>query len=284
MFGHQIRNHRKRSLLTQAQLAERAGLTIDAVRNVERGQGTVQTLETILRCLHIQLSGLPRASSIGGQIKRLRSRHGHSQRRMAERCGLSQPTIIRLERGQGRISSLHAIAERYNIKLFVRDHKRSHFQKGDTDAWNTSAEFLKLIHQVVPEFCIDVASNQNSLVNARSHFYESHDGLAQEWKGQYIWLNGPYSTISDWIDRADTEYKNGNAKTIIALLPSRTNTGYFHDKIAGKADIIFIKKRLKFGTSSQQAPFPSMLAIWGGSHIIDDLLKLIPGTHLPASA
>lgn len=282
MLGDQIRQHRRRCLLSQVELAARASLTTEAVRNIENDRGTVQSLATVLRCLNVQVSGLPKAGSIGERIKLLRTRQGHSQRYLCERTNISQPTLINLERSRGRLSSFYAVAAHYRAKLFVRDLKRSHFQRGETDIWNTHASFLELIHGVIPEFCIDPSSNPNSLVNARRHFYETDDGLTQEWKGQNIWLNPPYSTLPNWIDKAHHEYTSGNAKTIIALLPSRTNTSYFHEKIAGHADIIFIKKRLKFGTSNQQAPFPSILAIYGNSDITRELMKLIPGTLLPA--
>ena len=49
---------------------------------------------------------------------------------------------------------------------------------------------------------------------------------------------------------------------VVALLPSRTDTKWFHDYIYGKAEIRFIKGRLKFGDSKNSAPFPSMIVIW----------------------
>jgi hypothetical protein len=59
------------------------------------------------------------------------------------------------------------------------------------------------------------------------------------------------------------------------LIPSRTDTRWFHDYILGKAEIRFIKGRLKFvdfvdmdyqgkeeDRKMSPAPFPSMLAIY----------------------
>jgi len=56
------------------------------------------------------------------------------------------------------------------------------------------------------------------------------------------------------------------------LIPSRTDTRWFHDYILGKAEIRFIKGRLKFidldykGKEEDRklspAPFPSMLVIF----------------------
>ena len=46
------------------------------------------------------------------------------------------------------------------------------------------------------------------------------------------------------------------------LLPSRTDTRYFHEYIQHRAEIRFIKGRLKFSDSKNGAPFPSMLVIY----------------------
>ena len=56
---------------------------------------------------------------------------------------------------------------------------------------------------------------------------------------------------------------------VVLLIPARTDTAYFHDFIYRKAEIRFIRGRLKFtdeeGNAKQSAPFPSMLVIYRGS-------------------
>lgn len=55
-------------------------------------------------------------------------------------------------------------------------------------------------------------------------------------------------------------------ETIVLLVPARTDTTYFHDYIYGKAEIRFIRGRLKFedenGAAMNPAPFPSMVVIY----------------------
>lgn len=46
------------------------------------------------------------------------------------------------------------------------------------------------------------------------------------------------------------------------LIPARTDTRYFHEYIYHKAEIRFIKGRLKFGDATQSAPFQSMVVIY----------------------
>ena len=52
--------------------------------------------------------------------------------------------------------------------------------------------------------------------------------------------------------------------TVVMLLPARTDTKWFHEYIYNKAEIRFIKGRLKFGNSKNVAPFPSMIVVFDG--------------------
>ena len=51
------------------------------------------------------------------------------------------------------------------------------------------------------------------------------------------------------------------------LIPARTDTSYFHDYIYGKAEIRFLRGRLRFlddnNNPGDAAPFPSMVVVWG---------------------
>ena len=55
---------------------------------------------------------------------------------------------------------------------------------------------------------------------------------------------------------------------MVLLIPARTDTSYFHDYIYGKAEIRFIRGRLRFtdedGKPADPAPFPSMIVIMRG--------------------
>lgn len=53
------------------------------------------------------------------------------------------------------------------------------------------------------------------------------------------------------------------------LLPARTDTRWFHEYIYGKAEVRFIKGRLKFGGSTNSALFPSMVVIFREKEAVD---------------
>jgi len=67
------------------------------------------------------------------------------------------------------------------------------------------------------------------------------------------------------VAKARSEVEQKIAKVVVALIPARTDTHYWHEHVAGKADVYFLRGRLCFGTNGQKqsAPFPSALVIWG---------------------
>lgn len=90
----------------------------------------------------------------------------------------------------------------------------------------------------------------------------THDGSAPlfcQWGGgRRVYCNPPYNRgITQFLERA-TE-----AEIAVFLLPSRTDTKWFHDLILPNAkEIRFVKGRLKFGGAKNPAPFPSMIVIF----------------------
>ena len=85
------------------------------------------------------------------------------------------------------------------------------------------------------------------------------DGLSIEWGGRNF-VNPPYSNISKWCEKAYTESLKG--KIVVMLIPSRTDTKYWHNFIMKAQEIRFIKGRLKFGDSKNSAPFPSCIVVF----------------------
>ncbi len=76
-------------------------------------------------------------------------------------------------------------------------------------------------------------------------------------------MNPPYGReIGKWIEKAKIEASNGSK--VVALLPARTDTKWFHENIYNNkfCEIRFLKGRLKFGNSKNSAPFPSMIVIF----------------------
>ena len=87
------------------------------------------------------------------------------------------------------------------------------------------------------------------------------DGLSSEWGGSN-YVNPPYGrTVTGlWVKKAYEESQKG--KTVVLLIPSRTDTRWWHDYCMKATEIRFIKGRLKFDDQPNPAPFPSAIVIF----------------------
>jgi len=96
------------------------------------------------------------------------------------------------------------------------------------------------------------------------------DGLKREW-GKSVFMNPPYSNPVPWVQKAYLESKKG--KVVVGLLRGDTSTKWFHDWVLGKAELRFIRGRVKFGNHKMCAPFASIIAIWDGRQLASCNLK-----------
>jgi site-specific DNA-methyltransferase (adenine-specific) len=97
---------------------------------------------------------------------------------------------------------------------------------------------------------------------AANYLTEEDDGLTSNWEGT-VWFNPPYGRVlKDWMKKADEELKSGRVSLIVALLPARTDTRWFHDYVLDPGhEITFIKGRVKYGEGAAPAPFPSIYVV-----------------------
>ena len=128
--------------------------------------------------------------------------------------------------------------------------------------WSTPQE---LFDQLDAEFHFDIdvcATDENA--KCQNYYTVKDDGLLKPWVGT-VWCNPPYGrAIGLWVRKASLAAASGS--TVVMLLPARTDTKWFHDYVYGRAEIRFVRGRIKFGGSKNAAPFPSMIVIFGRSH------------------
>jgi site-specific DNA-methyltransferase (adenine-specific) len=87
--------------------------------------------------------------------------------------------------------------------------------------------------------------------------------LLYDWSGETVFVNPPYSgrNLAVWVEKCYRESLRSNTK-VIALLPVSTSSAWFHDYIYGKAEIRFIRGRIRFVGAKHTAPFSSMIVIF----------------------
>ena len=131
----------------------------------------------------------------------------------------------------------------------------------NSNEWETPQNLFDELNKEF-NFTLDpCATSYNAKCN--KYFTIKENGLKQNWQGNIIFCNPPYGrSIKNWVIKCYEESLKPDT-TIVMLIPARTDTTYFHDYIYHKAkEIRFIRGRLRFGNSNDNAPFPSMIVIY----------------------
>ena len=120
------------------------------------------------------------------------------------------------------------------------DVQQSWFQRKKVD-YETPPEIFDPLDREFG-FTLDVAANDEN-AKCERYFTEREDGLLQPWSG-VCWMNPPFGrTMKKWVKKAFDEWKRG--VTVVCLLPSRTNTAWWHDWVV-HGEVRFIRGEVKF--------------------------------------
>lgn len=130
-----------------------------------------------------------------------------------------------------------------------------------TDQWATPQAFFDELNKEFG-FTLDPCALPSN-AKCTKYYTPTDNGLLQDWGGEIVFCNPPYGrAIYDWVRKCSEEASKPNT-TVVALIPARTDTRYFHEFIYHQAkEIRFVKGRLKFGDAKSAAPFPSMVVIF----------------------
>src|SRR3990167_8577547 len=129
--------------------------------------------------------------------------------------------------------------------------------------WQTPEHVLELVRQVAP-IGLDPCTSPDNPCRAETLF--SAGGLEASWKplaGGLVYCNPPYGRqIRAWLRKCCAAGDDRDT-TIIALVPARTDTRWWHESVYTANRICFWRGRLKFRGAPSSAPFPSALVYWG---------------------
>lgn len=115
-------------------------------------------------------------------------------------------------------------------------------------------------------FTVDVAASSDNSKCAR-FFTREDDGLIQDWGGETVWCNPPYSEIPAWVAKA---HESVTATVVMMLPASRTEQPWWQNFVdpyrdqGGRVSTRFLPGRQKFAGpgSGGSAPFGSVIVIW----------------------
>lgn len=153
-LGAALRRSRRLRKLTQAELAEMAGLSRQNVIDLEANRGRVVAFEQATRHAPIQVLGLPAGMGIGERIRLARGNRPLAQ--LAKASGVAQGSWRSLERGQGTLailrraieavaSDVRAEAKPNRPKLWRTVHGRTNPDRPFNDHYATPAPIVRLL-------------------------------------------------------------------------------------------------------------------------------------------
>jgi site-specific DNA-methyltransferase (adenine-specific) len=133
----------------------------------------------------------------------------------------------------------------------------------ESSEWGTPNSFYVFLDKRF-NFTLDPCAAEDNH-KCEKYFTTEDNGLTKSWKGHNVFVNPPYGKgIADWLKKAYEESQQTDT-VVVCLIPSRTDTKYWHDYCMRANEIYFVKGRLKFGESSNSAPFPSAVVVFSGS-------------------
>ena len=135
------------------------------------------------------------------------------------------------------------------------------FFSSKTDQWETPQDFFDQLDKEF-HFTLDPCAD-GSNHKCERYFTKEQDGLKQDWSGEIVFCNPPYGRkVGKWVEKCFQEVYVGKCKCAVLLLFANTDTRWVHDWIYHKAEIRFIKGRLKFGGGRVNSPKPSMVVVF----------------------
>ena len=128
--------------------------------------------------------------------------------------------------------------------------------------WATPKPFFNKLNEQF-NFTLDPCAQSHHALCSR-YFTAEEDGLKQDWQGHRVFVNPPYGRgIKEWVRKCYEESTKKDT-TVVMLIPSRTDTKYWHDYVMKADELHLIKGRIKFGGGTNSAPFPSAVVVFRG--------------------
>lgn len=269
----ELREARRSSGWSQRTLASRLGVDAQTIKRMEKGVGSLATLVAAMSALDFRLTGLGSGKTLPEQLTARRRERSLSLEKTATKTGLSRKTIATLERGGGSIASALRLLAVLAPHARRRAPERSYWGQGDRedrDSRFTPSDFMDCIYAAFGAIDLDPCANLLSPVVARRRILlsEGGDGLLEEWSGDVAFVNPPFSALLKWLRRAHDQWRAGNVKTVVCLVPVRTDSAWFQETLVSDAEIYLLKGRVRFLNAEgkgQHTPFSLMILAMGAS-------------------
>ena len=131
---------------------------------------------------------------------------------------------------------------------------KAYIASSERDDWETPACIFNPLHKKF-KFTVDAAATKANSRVARHY----DDAFAQPWTGQRIWCNPPYGRAQvPFVEEAARR----EAELSCLLIPARPDTRVWQDCIFDRAEVWFLRGRIRFSGAPASAPFPSAVVLF----------------------
>lgn len=133
--------------------------------------------------------------------------------------------------------------------------------------WRTPKQVVKLVEQA---FGGSIDLDPCASMDPKHHFAKHNfsgpagtgNGLVEGWPPRArTFVNPPFENLAPWCEVVRHFGHFGGE--VILLLPSRTDTRYWHECVATARSVAFWRGRLRFEEAEASCPFPVAFAYWG---------------------
>jgi hypothetical protein len=156
------------------------------------------------------------------------------------------------------------------VRVRVLDAVVSPIELKESDNRFTPSTFIEAVEESFGKVDFDPCWHPACAVRPSAYLdvRRGDDGLRDDWRGDVVFVNPPWSKQKRWVERAHDQWSRGNVGTVICLVPAKTDTPFFQDVLSRDADVYFIRGRPHFtkndGTS-EPTMVSTMVVIFGAS-------------------
>ena len=147
------------------------------------------------------------------------------------------------------------------VRFAITNHPQQVGKRGASDTVDERITPQWLFDELnaAHRFTLDAAANSSNAKCGR--FYDlAADGLKQDWSGESVWCNPPYSAIPAWVAKARAEVQSGCRRVVMLLPANRTEQRWwqqhiepFRDLPGSGVSVRFLARRLNFGVPGNEA-------------------------------
>lgn len=113
------------------------------------------------------------------------------------------------------------------------------------DEWETPPEFFKRLNDIFV-FGTDLFASDSNALCPHYRTKRGWSSLSTDWGKMWRWANPPYGRgLGDHVHDVRSDYILFGRRTVM-LLPSNTDTAWFHGHVLPVAHIVYIRGRLQF--------------------------------------